>query len=87
MEDLALKRMQEGFMSGGVMTILIGGLALGGLLVYGSRAGHELPLWPAVAVCLVNLVAAIKIILDVKKAKKLRQEAASRNPKATRSPR
>ena len=34
MEDLALKRMQEGFMSGGVMTILIGGLALGGLLLY-----------------------------------------------------
>ena len=87
MEDLALKRMQEGFMSGGVMTILIGGLALGGLLLYGSKSGQELPLWPAVAVCLVNLVAAIKIILDVKKARKLRQESSSNKAKAIRPPR
>lgn len=87
MEVSALKRKQDGFMNGGVMTLLIGGIALGGLLVYGSRSGQELPLWPAVAVCLVNLVAAIRIILDVQKAKKLRREAASKDPKAIRSPR
>lgn len=87
MEDLALIRKQEGFISGGIMTLLVGGLALGGLLLYGSKSGQELPLWPAIAVCLVNLVAAIKIILDVKKARKLRQEAASNNAKAIRPPR
>lgn len=65
---------QNGFISFAAMTILVGGLAFAGLLLYGLKSGQELPLWPAIAVALVNLVAAAKIILDVKKAKKLQQE-------------
>jgi len=56
------------------MSILVGGLAFFGLLLYGMKSGHELPLWPAIAVALVNIVAAGKIIFDVNKAKKLKQQ-------------
>lgn len=64
-----MNRQQQGFIDFGTMTLLIGGLALVGLLVYGAQSGHELPLWPAVVVMLVNIVAAAKIFLDAKKAK------------------
>lgn len=58
---------QGGFISFGTMTLLIGGLALVGLLVYGAKTGQELPLWPALTVVLLNLFAAGKIVFDVKK--------------------
>jgi hypothetical protein len=64
---------QLGFINGGVITLLIGGLAIGGLLLYGSVTGQELPVWPAVLVGVVNLVAAVKVILDVKKSKQQRE--------------
>jgi hypothetical protein len=70
MEDSALIFRQDGFIKGSVIVLLIGGLMLGGLLVYGAKSGHELPFWPAIAVVLVNLVAAAKIVLDTKKAKR-----------------
>lgn len=66
---------QNGFINGGVITLVIGGLAIGGLLLYGSVTGQELPVWPAVVVGLVNLVAAGKVFRDVKKAKQRREEA------------
>lgn len=65
---------QLGFINGAVITLLIGGLAIGGLLLYGLVTGQELPVWPAVLVGLVNLVAAGKVILDVKKSKQQREE-------------
>jgi len=71
--DLALNQKQNGFINGASLTLLIGGLVLGGLLIYSLKSGQELPLWPAIAVCLVNLIAAAKIILDVKKARKPRR--------------
>ena len=55
---------QFGFINFGNMTLLVGGLALAGLLFYGLTSGHELPFWPAVAVALVNLVGAGKLIYD-----------------------
>lgn len=69
------------------MATLIGGLALGGLLLYGSLTGQPLPIWPAVAVGLVNLVAAGKIFFDVRKARKLQQEQRQNQPKAGDKPR
>jgi len=66
-----LKRKQQGFINFGTMTLIVGGLALIGLLFYSAQSGHELPLWPAVVVILVNIVAAGKILLDTKKAKSL----------------
>lgn len=72
-----MNRKQHGFINGGIIAMLIGGLALGGLLLYGSLTGQELPLWPAIAVGVVNLVAAGKILLDVRKARKLQQDRRS----------
>lgn len=76
---------QGGFINGGVITLLIGGLAIGGLLLYGSATGQELPVWPAVVVGLVNLVAAGKVFMDVKKAKQRHGEerAAKASSKQT----
>lgn len=59
--------------------ILLGGAALGGLLLYGSVTGQALPLWPAVIVGLVNVVAAGNVVWNVKKAKKAAQAAQTGN--------
>lgn len=64
---------QKGFVSFGVMTLVIGGLALVGLLIYGAQTGQQLPLWPAIAVTLVNIIAAGKLFHDARKAKAQRQ--------------
>lgn len=66
---------QNGFVNFGIMTLLVGGLALAGLLIYGAQSGHELPLWPALAVALVNLVAAGKIVFDIKKTRQQQNKA------------
>lgn len=65
---------QFGFINFGSMTLLVGGLALAGLLVYGLISGHELPFWPAVAVAVVNLVGAGKLIYDVRQARMQKQD-------------
>lgn len=57
------------------MTLLVGGLALAGLLAYGLISGHELPLWPALTVALVNLVGAGKLIYDARLARMQKHEA------------
>lgn len=69
MEDAILNLRQSGFINFGSMTLLVGGLALAGLLLYGLASGHELPFWPAVAVALVNLAGAGKLIYDVRLAR------------------
>lgn len=67
-------RRERGFVSFGAMTLLIGGLALAILLLYGWKSGYELSLWQAVAVVLVNLVAAVKLVLDTRRMKALRRK-------------
>ena len=57
------------------MTILVAGCALGFLLFWSASTGQELPFWPAMAVVAVNIAAAGKIILDVRKAKELQRNA------------
>lgn len=77
-------------MGAGIMALLVGGVALAGLLVYGLKSGQELPLWPAIAVALVNLVAAAKVFLDVRKARQHMQtprSATDRNKAKTKSDR
>lgn len=61
---------QTGKMSLGNLTLVIGGVALAGLLAYGWSSGEELPLWPALAVVAVNLVAAAKIGMEARKNRK-----------------
>ncbi|MBK9020690.1 MAG: hypothetical protein IPL72_12055 [Sulfuritalea sp.] len=60
---------QCGFISFGAMTLIIGGMALAGLLVYGWITGQELPIGPAIAVALVNIIAAVKLALDSRKVR------------------
>lgn len=69
---------QEGFINSGVLIILIGGLALGGLFIHSLSTGQDLPVWPAVAVILVNLIGAAKIVIGVRNARKLRQEQSGK---------
>ncbi len=78
---------QNGFISGDIIAIVIAGVALGGLLIYGSQTGQELPVWPAIAVVLVNLVAAGRVIWSVNKAKKLQQEQRANASKTEIPPR
>ncbi len=64
------KKMQHGAINGNGIALLIGGVALGGMLVYSGVSGDELPLWPALAVIAVNLVAAGRLIWITVKARK-----------------
>ena len=59
-------------MNGAVITMLIGALALGGLLISSAVSGYELPFWPAMAVIAVNVVAAGRLAWVVIQAKKKR---------------
>jgi len=77
-EGTDLNCRQEGFIDSGVLIILIGGLALGGLFIHSLSTGQDLPVWPAVAVILVNLIGAAKIVIGVMNAKKLRQEQSGK---------
>jgi hypothetical protein len=61
---------QRGAIDGNGIALLIGGVALGGLLVYSAVSGYELPLWPALAVIAVNLMAAGRMVWLRIKAKK-----------------
>ena len=75
-----MNRKQNGFVSFGTMTLLVCGLAFVGLLIYGMTSGQDLPLWPAIAVALVNVIAAAKIIMNVRKARSQQQAPASPPP-------
>lgn len=61
---------QTGKMSAANLTLVIGGVVLAGLLAYGWSSGEELPLWPALAVVVVNLLAAAKIGMEARKNRK-----------------
>jgi hypothetical protein len=69
---MGFKHTQRGAISGDSIALLIGGLALGGLLVYSAVSGYELPFWPAMAVIGVNLVAAGRLAWGAIKAKNRR---------------
>lgn len=68
---MTFRHIQRGAIDGNGMALLIGGVALVGLLVYSAVSGYELPLWPALAVIAVNLVAAGRMVwLKVKASKR-----------------
>lgn len=70
---MTAKHLQRGALNGAVITMLIGALALGGLLISSAVSGYELPFWPAMAVIAVNVVAAGRLAWTVIQAKKQRQ--------------
>lgn len=79
-----MKHKQHGLIKGDVIGILIGGIALGGLLVYGSVSGQPLPVWPAVLVALVNVAAAVNVFMGVRKVK---QQRRAKPPADAQAPR
>lgn len=62
------------------IVILIAAIPLGGMLAYYAISGNEIPLWQALAVGVVNLLAAGKLFLNVQKAK--RNQALRDTPRA-----
>ena len=75
----------KGALSFGSMTLLVGGLALAGLLFWGWKSGQELPLWPALLVAAVNVVGAVKLVMEAK-AKRAAQQAAAAAAEAAAPP-
>jgi len=61
--------MNKKFFSFTALSVLIGGLAIIGLLLYGWLSGQSLPFWPAMLVVGVNVVLAVKLVLEVKARK------------------
>jgi hypothetical protein len=66
----------KGVLSFGSMTLLFGGLALPGLLLWGWKTGQELPLWPALLVAAVNVFGAVKLVMETRARQAARQAAA-----------
>lgn len=77
----------KGMLSFGSMTLLVGGLALAILLFYGWLSGHELPLWPALLVALVNVVGAVKLAQETRNKRAMQQSGPSAAQPAQRNPR
>ena len=67
----------KGVLSFGSMTLLVGGLALAGLLFWGWKTGQELPLWPALLVVAVNIFGAVKLVMETRARLVARQAAAA----------
>ena len=63
-------------LSFGSMTLIVGGLALAGLLFWGWKTEQELPLWPALLVAAVNVFGALKLVLETRARQAARQAAA-----------
>lgn len=66
----------KGVLSFGSMTLLVGGLALAGLLFWGWKTGQELPLWPALLVAAVNVFGAVKLVMETRARQEARRAAA-----------
>ena len=81
---MAVADIIKGMLSFGSMTLLVGGLALAGLLFWGWTTGQELPLWPALLVAAVNVFGAVKLVLETRARQAARQAAAAEVAQARR---
>lgn len=68
---------KKGALSFGSMTLLVGGLALAGLLFWGWKTGQELPLWPALLVAAVNVFGAVKLVMETRARQAARRAAVA----------
>jgi hypothetical protein len=69
--------LDKGVLSFASMTLIVGGLALAGLLFWGWWTGQSLPLWPALLVAGVNLLGAVKLVQETKAKQAAGQAAAA----------
>lgn len=67
---------KKGVLSFGSMTLLVGGLALVGLLLWGWKTGQELPLWPALLVAAVNVFGAFRLVMETRARQAARRATA-----------
>jgi len=72
----------SGMFSFGSMTLLVGGLALFGLLFWGWMTGQPLPLLPALLVAAVNIVGAVRLVQENKAKQAAAAEAAAKKRQA-----
>lgn len=72
----------RGIFSFGSMTLLVGGLALFGLLAWGWMTGQPLPLLPALLVAAVNIVGAVRLLQETKVKKAAAAESAAKKCRA-----
>ena len=79
-EVAAVVDINKGMLSFGSMTLLVGGLALAGLLFWGWKTGQELPLWPALLVAAVNVLGALKLVMEARARQAARQAAKAPQP-------
>lgn len=75
---------RKGALSFGSMSLLVGGLALVGLLAWGWKTGQELPLWPAVLVAAVNVFGAFKLVIETRARKNAARQARAAEAAAPR---
>lgn len=68
---------KKGVLSFGSMTLLVGGLALAGLLFWGWKTGQDLPLWPALLVAAVNVFGAYKLVMETRAGRVAARQAAA----------
>lgn len=71
----------KGILSFGSMTLLVGGLSLFALLLWGWLSGHPLPLWPALLVAAVNVVGAVRLLQETKARQASASIATQKKPK------
>jgi len=76
MEAAEVADINKGALSFGSMTLLVGGLALAGLLFWGWKTGEELPLWPALLVAAVNVFGAFRLVMETRARQAARRDAA-----------
>lgn len=84
-EAVAVASRIKDVLSFGSMTLVVGGLALAGLLFWGWKTGQELPVWPALLVVAVNVFGAFKLVQEAKARQAARQAAAAAKSQPPRS--
>ncbi len=64
-----MSRKETGVISPDIVVILIAAVAVGGLFAYHAIKGDEIPVWQAIAVGAVNVLAAARLYIKARKAR------------------
>lgn len=83
---MSSSRKEAGFITADIVVILIAAIAVGGLFAYHAIKGDEIPVWQAIAVGAVNVLAAARLFIRARKARSggrpvQREGGADRSPR------